>query len=189
MLVVVRHGRTALNAAGLLQGRIDPPVDEHGAAQAARIAGAVPGATRVVSSPLLRARQTAAAFGLPVEIDDRWVELDYGVYDGRPLAEVPAEVWAAWRSDPDFVPEGGESLRTLFGRVVEACEALVEHAAGHDVVVVSHVLPIKAAVCWALGVGVEVGWRCQVDQASITRIACTPRGPALRSFNEVGHLI
>ena len=43
----------------------------------------------VVSSPLRRAQQTAAAFGLPVETDDRWLELVYGEYEGTPHAEVP----------------------------------------------------------------------------------------------------
>ena len=57
-----------------------------------------------------------------------------------------------------------------------------------DVVVVSHVSPIKAGVAWALGVGDGVAWRMFVDVASLTRIAITDRGPVLRSFNEVHHL-
>ncbi len=68
---------------------------------------------RVVASPLLRTRQTAAAFGAAVEIDDRFIELDYGEYDGLPLADVPAELWDRWRTDSDFAPPGGESLVAL----------------------------------------------------------------------------
>jgi broad specificity phosphatase PhoE len=49
------------------------------------------------------------------------------------------------------------------------------------IVAVSHVSPIKAAVCWALGVGPELAWRMRLDVASITRIA---PGPTLKSFNE-----
>ena len=62
MLVVVRHGRTEANASGLLQGRMDLPLDEVGRDQAAAVAAAL-GATvdRVIASPLLRARQTAQA--------------------------------------------------------------------------------------------------------------------------------
>ncbi|SUZ62101.1 uncharacterized protein METZ01_LOCUS14955, partial [marine metagenome] len=43
----------------------------------------------VVSSPLLRTRRTAEAFGMDVEVDDRWIEMDYGEFDGRPVADVP----------------------------------------------------------------------------------------------------
>ncbi len=65
---------------------------------------------RVVSSPLRRARETAEAFGLPVEIDERWIELDYGELDGMPVESVGAEVWKQWRSDLRFTPPGGESI-------------------------------------------------------------------------------
>ncbi|HEX9258590.1 MAG TPA: histidine phosphatase family protein [Acidimicrobiales bacterium] len=188
MLILVRHGRTALNAAGRLQGRVDAELDDVGVEQARRIAAAVSSAERVVSSPLLRARQTAEALGMRVEIDDRWIELDYGDLDGKPVAEVGAEVWAQWRVDLDYVPAGGESLAALNRRVVGACEELLPVFATIDLVVVSHVSPIKAAVAWALGAGAEVGWRSHLDQASITRIGVSGRGPILRSFNETTHL-
>ena len=90
--------------------------------------------------------------------------------------------------DAAFVPAGGESLATLAERVMSACESLCEAAAETDVVVVSHVSPIKTAVAWALGLGAEIGWRSHLDQASITRISFGSRGPLLRSFNETGHL-
>ncbi len=77
MLIVVRHGRTAANAAGLLLGRQDPPLDLLGIEQAGRLAAEVGHADRVVSSPLRRARETAAAFDATVEIDERWAELDW----------------------------------------------------------------------------------------------------------------
>ena len=187
-LLLVRHGQTDANARGLLLGRADPPLSELGRRQAAALALRVPAAARVVASPLARTQETAAAFGRPVDLDERWIELDYGIWDGRPLTEVPAELWARWRADPEFAPEGGESLAELGRRVAAACQALVEEAASTDVVVVSHVSPIKAAVAWALGVGDGVAWRMFVDVASLTRIAVTDRGPVLRSFNEVHHL-
>ena len=59
--------------------------------------------------PLRRARETAEAFGLPLEIDERWIELDYGEFDGMPVESVGAEVWKQWRSDLRFAPPGGES--------------------------------------------------------------------------------
>ncbi len=185
MLVLVRHGQTDANARGLLQGRVDLPLSDLGRRQAQALAPLVPADARVVASPLRRAVETAAAFGRDVEVDERWVELDYGEFDGRPIGGVAPDVWAAWRADPHFVPPGGESLVTLGARVRGACEELLDEARRHDVVVVSHVSPIKAAIAWALGVGDEVGWRLFVRVASITRIAIGPGGPTLHSFNEV----
>jgi broad specificity phosphatase PhoE len=190
VLIVVRHGRTAANAAGLLLGRQDPPLDPVGIEQAGRLAAEVGLADRIVSSPLRRARETAAAFGagIEIEIDERWVELDYGEFDGVPVAQLGEATWARWRSEPDFAPPGGESLVALTARVHDACEALRDDAREGTVVVVSHVSPIKAALAWALGVGPEVAWRSHLDPASITRISIGRAGPALRTFNEVAHL-
>ena len=192
-LVLVRHGRTAANARGLLLGRLDVPLDELGERQAVAVAAAVRASTgpivAVVSSPLTRTRQTAEAFGPDVIIDDRFVELDYGDYDGRPLSDVPAEVWGAWRSDPTFCPPGGETLRQVAERVAGACDDWADRAGDGAVVVVTHVSPLKAAVAWALGVGDETGWRTRVDPASISRVAVDGSVPVLRSFNETGHLV
>lgn len=188
MLIVVRHGRTEANASGLLLGGADPELDELGRAQAASLAAAIPDVDLVVASPLRRARQTAAAFGRPVETDDRWIELDYGDWDGRRITEVTAEQWAAWRADPDFRPPGGETLAELGRRTRRACDDLVEAATDGTVVVVTHVSPLKAAVAWALGVGDEVTWRLFVAPASITRIDIRDTRPVLVSFDEVAHL-
>src|SRR3954451_21003920 len=88
VLILVRHGRTAANASGLLQGRLDLPLDGVGRAQVAAMAERVGRPARVVSSPLLRARQTAEAFGVPYEVDDRWEELYYGDYEGVSMTYV-----------------------------------------------------------------------------------------------------
>jgi broad specificity phosphatase PhoE len=185
VLVLVRHGQTDANARGLLLGRADPPLSELGRRQASALASRVPATARVVASPLTRTVETATAFGRPVEIDERWVELDYGAFDGHPVADVPPEVWREWRADPHYVPGGGESLAALGVRVRTACDDLVEEARVRDVVVVSHVSPIKAALAWALAVGDDVGWHMFVQVASIARVAIGPWGPTLHSFNEV----
>jgi probable phosphoglycerate mutase len=191
MLILVRHGESTGNADGLLLGRIDAPLTPRGLAQAETVGPLVAGATRVISSSLQRARRTAEALGtgLPVEIDDRWIEVDYGEFDGRPLTSVPDEVWVRWRSDPDYRPTGGESLREAGTRVRAACEELFavdgEGARGPGaVVVVSHVSPIKAATCWALGLGDEGAWRLYLATASLTRITWGATGPVLARFNQ-----
>ena len=192
MITIVRHGRTASNAAGLLLGRADPPLDEMGLAQAALVARAVGRADRIVSSPLTRARQTADAIAgaaLPeVETDERFLELDYGDWDGRPVQDVSPKEWAAWRADPEFAPPGGESLAALGRRVRAGLADLEAESVTADVVVVSHVSPIKAAVAWALGAGDDMVWRLFVSPASITRIAISGGGRSLHAFNESGHL-
>ena len=184
VLYLVRHGRTAANAQGLLQGRLDPPLDEIGQRQAAAIAAMVGSVDEVISSPLVRARETAARFGEDVTIDDRWVELAYGEYEGVPAGEVPPDVWQSWRTNTEFRTRGGESFGSLDGRVRTACEELRERIADHDVVVVSHVSPIKAAVAWALGVTMEIMFHCHLSQASLCRIDVGRFGPVLHGFNE-----
>lgn len=187
VLILIRHGRTAHNAERRLVGRLDVPLDELGQRQAAALAAVdvVAGARRVISSPMARARDTAAALGLPVTVDGRWAELDYGVYDGMPLGEVPADMWARWRRDPEWAPDGGEALAAVGRRVRAACAEVAVEAARHDVVVVSHVSPIKAAVAWALGVDDRVAWRLHLSTGSITRIGWTGNGPVVHAFNVV----
>jgi broad specificity phosphatase PhoE len=187
VLILVRHGRTPANAAGLLQGRLDQDLDAHGEQQAAAVARYVEGfcdVDVVVSSPLRRAVQTASAFGKSIDLDDRWMELSYGEYEGTPHADVPAEVWKRWRENAHFTPVGGESLATLDLRVRSACDDLLERAGGASIVVVSHVSPIKSAVAWALGVGVDISFNCHLDQAAVCRIAIRSGRPILQTFNE-----
>jgi broad specificity phosphatase PhoE len=188
VLILARHGQTGPNARGLLLGRLDPPLTDEGRAQAAAVARAIGTPDLVVSSPLGRARETAAALGVPVTVDERWIEVDYGTYDGVPFRDVPADVWRQWRDDPEWAPPGGESMADVGRRVRAACDDLVEAATAGDVVVVSHVSPIKAAVGWALGVGNEIAWRMFLDVAAVCRVAIGPWGPSLRVYNDTAHL-
>lgn len=187
MLILVRHGRTAANAAGLLQGRLNQDLDEIGRRQAVAVASLIRSqcvVDSVISSPLRRAEESAAAFGMPIEIDDRWLELSYGVYEGVPYGDVSADVWQRWRHDLGFVPEGGESLVALDERVRAACEDLTGRASSGNVVVVSHVSPMKSAVAWALDADLGITWNCHLDQASICRVGFRGRQPLLTTFNE-----
>jgi broad specificity phosphatase PhoE len=188
VLILVRHGQTEVNARGLLLGRADPPLSEVGYQQARALAASLPKADRIVSSPLTRARHTAAVLAGAdadgVEVDERWIEMDYGELDCCPPNALDERSWQAWRENPDFVPAGGESLASVCKRVREACLELSDDAARGDVVVVSHVSPIKAAVTWALGVGDEVAWRMFLSDAGVCRIDTSGPVPLLRAFNE-----
>ena len=180
----MRHGRTNINKEHRLQGRLDPELDEFGHRQAAAIAEVVGGVDVVISSSLERARQTAAYFGGESVIDDRWIEIAYGEYEGAPIGEVPPEVWQSWRTNAEFRTHGGESFGDLDRRVRSACGDLVERIGDEDVVVVSHVSPIKAAVAWSLGVTMDIMFHCHLGQASLCRIDVGRFGPLLHSFNE-----
>jgi probable phosphoglycerate mutase len=116
--------------------------------------------------------------------------VDYGEFEGEPLGAIPAEVWQRWQRDRDFRPEGGETLGEVDRRVAATCEELfaVDGAGARrrdgDVVVVSHVSPIKAAVAWALGT-VDLYWRLHLRTSSVTRIGWSRDAPILHGFNEV----
>jgi broad specificity phosphatase PhoE len=193
VLVLVRHGEATANASGLLLGRSDVPLTAVGRRQAAELAAGIGPVVRLVSSPLRRALDTAAQLGLgiPAEVDERWVEVDYGEHEGRELGDVPAEVWRRWRDDPSYRPVGGESLGQVAERVRDACDELFAtpgtgaRAADGDVVVVSHVSPIKAAIAWALGTGPGLDWRLRLSTGSLTRIGWGADAPVLHCFNWV----
>jgi broad specificity phosphatase PhoE len=114
--------------------------------------------------------------------------VDYGDLEGEPLTAVPAETWRRWRSDPAFRPPGGETFAEVGARVRLACDELFSEPgsgarAPDDVVVVSHVSPIKAAVAWALGAGDDLAWRLHLSTASLTGLAWGIDRPVLRYFN------
>lgn len=217
-LIFIRHGETNANATGLLLGRHDAPLNDRGHAQARAVANAVINPERfgvinnVITSPLLRAHQTAEMIAEQVQthhqgatdaptlsIDERFIELDYGVYDGQPIQSIDDATWRKWRTDPTFTPPGGESLQTLHNRVGTACddlinaptqndEADVETPSHESIVVVTHVSPLKAAVTWGLDVPSSVTWRTFVGNATITVISQHLGRLALVTFNEAAHL-
>jgi probable phosphoglycerate mutase len=193
VLILVRHGESVANAQGLLLGRTDAELTETGRVQAEAVPSLlVHPVAEVRSSPLIRARHTAELLGLelPVVVDDRWIEVDYGEFECQPLGGIPAEVWQRWQSDRGFRPAGGESLDEVDRRVGAACEELFaadgagSRRADGDVVVVSHVTPIKAAVAWALGT-TDLYWRLFLKTGSVTRIGWNRNAPILHGYNEV----
>jgi broad specificity phosphatase PhoE len=193
VLILIRHGESEANARGLLLGRTDAALTETGRAQARAARDLVYDPVREVrTSPLARARDTAEllALGPAVRVDERWIEVDYGEFECQPLGDIPAAVWTRWMADRHFRPEGGETLAEVDERVGAVCAELFATAGAGarspngDVVVVSHVTPIKAAVAWALGT-TDLYWRLHLRTASVTRIGWTRNAPILHGFNEV----
>jgi broad specificity phosphatase PhoE len=191
VIVFARHGQTAPNRDGLVLGRADPELTEEGHRQAELLADALRGepVAAILSSPLLRARQTAEpigeACGVPVEVDDRLIEIDWGAWEGRATGSLAKTDVDRWKAEDGTAPEG-ESLDSLSLRVDSFCREQLDRDG--LVVAVSHVSPIKAAAAWAMGVDGTVAWRMFLGLASITRVGQGKANPVLLSFNETGHL-
>jgi ribonuclease H / adenosylcobalamin/alpha-ribazole phosphatase len=197
-VLLLRHGQTALTAQKRYAGVTDPPLDETGQEQATaaaeRLASA--GLDAIVSSPLLRARQTAgevaAACGLPVEVDEGFRETDFGPWEALTFAEVrerwPSEL-AAWLADPLATPPGAESFTDSSARAQGALDRVLADRPGQRVLVVSHVGPIKSLIRAVLGAPPSAVFRMHLDVAALCEIACYPDGRAvLRSYNESSFL-
>ncbi len=197
--LLLRHGETPLSAERRFAGRGDIPLTETGsrqAAAAARRLAARGGLDVIVSSPLRRARQTAAAVagatGAPLETDDDLVETDFGGWEGMTFAEAaqhsPAEM-SAWLASADAAPPGGESFATAGRRVTAALDRLLDAYPGRTLLLVSHVTPIKTLACRALLAPPAALFRMHLSVASLCEIDWFDDGPALvRSLNDTAHL-
>jgi probable phosphomutase (TIGR03848 family) len=180
-VVLVRHGRTTANAAGILAGRTpDVTLDEVGAKAAKTLADHLRTVelVAVVSSPLMRCVDSArmiAGTANDVIVDDRLTECDYGEWTGRRLVELRHEkLWRVIQDRPSEVTfPGGESLRAVQTRAVAAIR---EHDArlGQDLgpaamwAAVSHADVIKAVVADALGMHLDHFQRLVIDPSSIS---------------------
>jgi probable phosphoglycerate mutase len=196
--MLLRHGQTPMSVQKRYAGRSDIPLTDVGLQQAAAAAKrlASGGIDVIVTSPLLRARQTAgevaATTGAPVVTDDGFRETDFGAWEGLTFAEVrerwPAEV-SAWLADPAVPPPAGESFVEVSARVSAALQRVLADRAGQTVLIVSHVTPIKMLVTTALLAPPAALYRMHLDVAALCEIDWYADGPAvLRSFNDTGHL-
>ena len=124
-LFLVRHGESAWNAEGRLQGQADPPLSDARPRAGARAAPAA--RCRAVGSDLLRARETAALAGFPdAPTDPRWRERGLGEWETLLEAEVTTrEDMARFRAG-ELVPPGGEAWPDFQARVAEAAAELEE---------------------------------------------------------------
>jgi ribonuclease H / adenosylcobalamin/alpha-ribazole phosphatase len=197
--LLLRHGQTALSIERRFAGRGDVPLTDIGLAQAAAAAARLAkrgGIDLVLTSPLSRARDTAAAVaaaaGVPLDVDDDLAETDFGSWEGLTFGEVMAR-WpddmTAWMADTNVAPPGGESFAEVAVRVDAALNRLLTSHPGKTVVVVSHVTPIKTIVCRALLAPAAALFRMHLDVAALSEAAWFADGPALlRSLNDTAHL-
>lgn len=207
-LLLVRHGRSTANTAGVLAGRspgvaLDDTGRDQGAALAVRL-GAVPLAD-VVSSPVQRCRETADLLtAVPgprgrfrrrpdIALDERLAEADYGDWTNRTLRDLSREpLWRTVQSHPSAVTfPGGESLRAMQLRAVDAVrdhDARIAAGWGDSAVwvAVSHGDVIKAIIADALGVHLDAFQRIVVDPCSVCVVRYTPSRPYVLRLNDTG---
>lgn len=153
-LALLRHAPTAWNEAGRLQGRADPPITA--AARAALAGCAVPAPWAdgpVLTSPLRRCVETAAALGLDAAPEPALIEMDWGGYEGQSLAALRAAGGAAFAAAEarglDFTPPGGESPRAVQARLAPLLARLA--AARTPCLAITHRGVIRALCARALG--------------------------------------
>jgi len=197
LVLLVRHGTTATTGK-VLPGRAPGlHLSDVGRAQAdgaAQRIGALKRVDAVYSSPLERARETAApiakARGLRVAIDRGLLECDFGEWTGgelKSLAKQPE--WSTVQRYPSgFRFPQGESFVEMAARIHTTVDALVHHHTGGVVVAVSHADPIKAVVADALGTHLDLFQRIVVSPCSVTAILYGPSGPTVLTVNHVGEL-
>jgi probable phosphomutase (TIGR03848 family) len=198
-VILVRHGRTTANAAGLLAGRAaGVSLDQIGREQAA-LAGdrlAVVPLAGVVSSPLERCQQTAQlilarqAGTQYAPVDPDLTECDYGLWQGRTLNDLATEdLWAAVQSQPSAVVfPGGESMAAMQARSVAAIRRHdaafeAEYGPGAVWVAVSHGDVIKAILADALGMHLDLFQRINVNPASVSIVRYGTSRPSVYATN------
>ncbi|MFF5634610.1 bifunctional RNase H/acid phosphatase [Streptomyces sp. NPDC012825] len=200
--VLLRHGETALTPEKRFSGSggSDPELSAAGLRQAEAVAAALAARgtiQEIVSSPLTRCRQTAAAvaarLGLDVRIEQGLRETDFGAWEGLTFGEVRErypEDLDAWLASPKAAPTGGgESFATVARRVAKARDRLTAAHAGRTVLLVTHVTPIKTLVRLALGAPPESLFRMELSAASISAVAYYADGNAsVRLLNDTSHL-
>ncbi|HYU86886.1 MAG TPA: histidine phosphatase family protein [Kribbellaceae bacterium] len=198
-VILVRHGRSTANGAGVLAGRTPGvKLDETGRAQAAAVADRLAKVrlAAIVTSPLDRCRQTAAEIarrhdGLKPSTDRRLTECGYGDWTGQSLKDLAKDpLWPVVQQYPSGVTfPGGESMRQMQQRGVDAVRAhdaaiAATHGSQAIWVAVSHGDVIKAIVADALGLHLDQFQRIVVDTASATVISYTPGRPFLVRLND-----
>jgi broad specificity phosphatase PhoE len=188
MILLIRHGETAFNAARIVQPA-DTPLSERGLRQAERVAARVAqlGGALVLSSDLARARTTAeviaAHIAVPLELSSLLQERNFGDLRGTPYDKLDHDIFA-----PEFVPPGGESNAQLEARTAQAFALVLQKLdklAG-NLVVVTHGLVCAALVRAHAKLG-DLPAIMSFANASLTRIERAAPHRVLE-LNDVAHL-
>jgi probable phosphoglycerate mutase len=197
-LIAVRHGETAWNVDTRIQGQIDIGLNATGLWQAQRASQALAdeGIGVIYASDLSRAWQTAEEIarphGLAVQPEPRLRERAFGHLEGMSFAEIEAmlpEDAKRWRErDPEFEPEGGESLLTFRDRITQVASELAARHPGELVTLVAHGGVMDVLYRAATRQELQAPRTWQLGNAAINRILWTPEGFSLVGWSDIAHL-
>ena len=197
-LIVLRHGETAWNVDTRIQGQLDIGLNATGARQAQQLGAALADETvaAVYASDLSRAwdtaRAVAASLGLEVVAEPRLRERAFGQFEGRTFADIEAnspDEARRWRTrDPEFAPEGGESLIVFRQRVTAVAAELAARHPGDQVVLVAHGGVMDVLYRAATGQELQAPRTWHLGNAAINRLLWTPQGFSLVGWGDTAHL-
>jgi len=192
-IYLIRHGRTALNRKGVYCGWKDPPLDERGREQAARLARSFEEKTDkpelIYSSDLRRAKGTAEKLRevcqAELRVSEKLRELSFGDWEGKTYREISEErpsLYERAQENPSvFRPPGGETPEELKRRVLEIWERIL--AAEEDVAVVSHAGPLKIILLECLEASLSGFWRLRLATGSLSEVLVWGERPLVRRVN------
>ncbi|WP_160011453.1 histidine phosphatase family protein [Rhizobium sp. 18055] len=168
-LTLICHGATAANRQARFP--LDEPLEDGAMAEAPALAQQLPRASRVFTSPALRARQTADALGLTAEMAPALADCDYGRWAGQSimaLQQSEPDALATWMSDVDAAPHGGETIAALRDRLLPWMQE--QSGAGGHAIAISHAALIRVAILIALQAPLSAFWRIDIDPLSTVRM-------------------
>ena len=197
-LLLIRHAETDWNRERRYQGYRDTALSETGRAQA-EAAGRLLAAERfeaVWSSPLKRARETAAAIaapqGLAVRVEEAFGEMRFGEWEGLTVDEVIARfptLYRAWLETPHLVaPPGAETLGEVRARALKGLETLRAAHDGRTVCLVTHGVTSRILILEALGLGLDRIWSLQVSFTGISELEFRDDWAVVHRMNTLVHL-
>ncbi|MCG6950905.1 MAG: histidine phosphatase family protein [Betaproteobacteria bacterium] len=197
-LVLVRHGETAWNAEGRVQGQTDVPLNEVGRAQAQALAPvlAAERIDAIYSSDLLRVRETAqptaGVLGLAVSLDAGLRERHYGMFETLTYVECrerfPVEFERFRQKEPGFDFGSGESLQTFYARALATVAAIAARHAGETVLVFTHGGVLEMLYREATARGLRSARDFAIPNAAINRFEFADGRWQLRAWAECAHL-
>jgi len=196
-IYVVRHGETEWNRGEIFRGTKDVPLNEVGKKQAEKVGRFFidKDIVKIVSSPLMRAKQTAEAISkvtnVPVQRLDEFTDMNFGIWEGLSLKEVkdqyPKE-FEIWRHTPHKLRvTNGETLFQVRKRMKKGFEKVVLGERG-NIVIVTHRVLCKLIVLHALNIPNSHFWDIKFDPASITLIEKKGSNLTLQFLNDTCHL-
>jgi broad specificity phosphatase PhoE len=197
-IILVRHGRTPWNKDKIFRGTYDIPHDEVGQEEA-RLAGEWLKAETIHAaycSPLSRARDTAEAVarhhGLEVKDLPGLIDLNYGDWQGMPLAEVKvkyADLYRQWEAAPHTVRfPNGETLDEVRERALAAVDEVVKRHPGQVVLLAAHRVVNKVLIAAFIGLDNSHFWRIGQDTTAVNRFQWTGSTWNILAINDNCHL-